>query len=642
MLRRGVKALGALLAVGLLTACGGDTGGIPVEQPCVPAVAPTATGGVLVTPPHCGLAPVTLHPRIKLDGVWVAPDSCEPSLGTVRCSMAMAAGTLVVAVDADTGWPVPRFEPARAGVFGGFELSATVDLGGATAWLSNGFHSWSQSGALALGAAQPDRVAEDAVAERGDVEVLRTGETHSWWHTWVGGGSRALVAGVLGARRFRSWATVGRVAGGVRVRLVTGGVAADEVPAAVGTPIEGEPWYVALGDPLGLEDLLYDYGGSLPSRLGAAYATREAGWNSWYELWDGVDEAAVRANAVLARGLLAPHLPEGAAPLRIVIDDGWQEAWGDWRPNAKFPSGLAGLAADLRADGFTVGVWLAPLLVDLKTSLATDHPDWLVGGATYNHPSHGTMGVLDVTHPAALAHLKAVIAGLVADGLDLLKIDFLFAGSYGGERAAPVTGMEAFRLALEAIREAAGEDTVLLAVGAPGVPVLPWVDAWRVGGDIALEPFGAAWAWLPNQARSVAARWPLCLAVLCDADPALLRTLPQHEVEAGAWIVALAGGGFFLSDDLRLLDAERPGWGLGDEILDSALSGRVARPRDLVPDAPPADLANAIGDFAAGETHHVVPGLWEAYGATVRLNTSDAPRALGGVTVPARSVVTTP
>ena len=641
MARPTTMVLAGLLAAGLPVACEAETAAPPGVPLCAPTVKASADGGVSVTP-GCVFGPYTLHLRIKLDGAWIDTDTCEDAALTVRCSMALGAGTLVVAIDPATGWQVPRFEPARAGVFGGFELSATVDLGGATAWLSNGFHSWSQSGALALGAAQPDRVAEDAVAERGDVEVLRTGETHSWWHTWVGGGSRALVAGVLRARRFRSWATIGRVAGGVRVRLVTGGVAADEVTAAVGTPIEGEPWYVALGDPLTLNELLHAYGSSLPSRLEAAYATREAGWNSWYELWDGVDEAAVRANAVLARDLLAPHLPEGAAPLRIVIDDGWQEAWGDWRPNAKFPSGLAGLAADLRADGFTVGVWLAPLLVDLKSSVATDHPDWLVGGATYNHPSHGTMGVLDVTHPAALAHLKGVISGLVADGLDLLKIDFLFAGTYGGERAAPVTGMEAFRLALEAIREAAGEDTVLLAVGAPGVPVLPWVDAWRVGGDIALEPFGAAWAWLPNQARSVAARWPLCVAVLCDADPALLRTLPQGQVEAGAWIVALAGGGFFLSDDLRTLDAERPAWGLSDEVLHSALSGRVASPRDLVPDAPPADLANAIGDFAAGETHHVVPGLWEAYGATVRLNTSDAPRALDGVIVPARSVVTAP
>ncbi|TNF30010.1 MAG: alpha-galactosidase [Deltaproteobacteria bacterium] len=617
------KRLAALLAVALspVAGCANEgTGEPPYACPLLAA----ADSSVRLRVERCDNA-LALVPRVRVDGTWRAATACEQDGDDVRC--AVDGGTLIVALD-EGFWPISRFIPDRPSVFGGFDLTTTVDLGGATTWLSNGFHSWSQSGTIALAPARADGVGEAAAGEYGDAEVLRTGETHSWWHTWVAGGDRQLTAGVLRARRFRSWITVGRADDGVRVRLVTGGVPADEVAASAGEVIEGEPWYIDT-------DLTLERYAALLRATARPRATPEAGWNSWYELWDSVDEDAVRANAQKAREILTPSLPEGAPPLRIVVDDGWQRAWGDWRPNDKFPSGLSGLAADLRADGFTVGVWLAPLLVDLKTDLAKDHPDWLVTGATYPHPLHGAMGVLDVTHPDARAHLQAVISGLVADGLDLLKIDFLFAGTFAGERAQPVTGMEAFRLALEAIREAAGEDTLLLAVGAPGVPVLPYVDAWRVGGDIALEPFGAAWAWLPNQARSVAARWPLCEVVLCDADPALMRSMSRNEVEAGAWIVAVAGGGFFLSDDLRALDAERPSWAVTPQILAAALSGEVTLPGDLVPADPPADLVNAIGDYAAGESRHVVPGVWDR----LRLNTRDDERDIFGVSVPGRSAI---
>ena len=438
----------------------------------------------------------------------------------------------------------------------------------------------------------------------------------------VGGGDAYLLAGALRAARFRPWVQAYRAetTDPVGLRIASGG-AGEQVVVASGDTVEGEPFLVQLGaDPAAL---IQSYGSMIDSRHRDAPHDAEAGWNSWYELWDSVDEDAIRANAPLARDILMPRLPDGTA-LRVVVDDGWETLWGEWTPNDKFPSGLDGLASDFHGDGFEMGVWLAPLLVDADSALITDYPEWFVGGAEYLHAKNGPMRILDVTHPDAEAHLREVITQIVGWGYDLLKIDFLFAGTFEGQRHEDVTPMEAYGRALSIIRDAAGEDVTLVAVGAPAIATFPHVDAWRVGGDIALEPFGAAWPWIPNQARSVGARTAFCLATLCDADPVLLRTLPREEVETGAWVVALAGGALFLSDDCRTLPAERPDWALDMPRVSRSMSGTPAMPEDVLPADAPRKLANAIADELRGRaSRHVIPQVWRFSDGT-RLAINDA------------------
>jgi hypothetical protein len=261
----------------------------------------------------------------------------------------------------------------------------------------------------------------------------------------------------------------------------------------------------------------------------------------------------------------------------------------------------------------------------------------------YRHLTNGRMRILDVTHPDAAAHLGAAIQRIVSWGLDFLKIDFLFAGAFESPRHEAVTGLQAYRRALALIREAAGEDVTLLAVGAPPLPSFPYVDGWRLGGDIALEPLGLSWYFTVNQARSLGVRWPLCLATLCDPDPVLMRELVRDEVGFGAWVVALAGAGLWLSDDLRVLPPERLGWALTPEVVGAALAGAPAVPEDLFPSSPPADLTNSALDLFGDENRHVLPLRWRlADGSRVVLNATDAPLTVSGVTVPPRGAARLP
>jgi alpha-galactosidase len=587
-----------------------------------------------------GCARTLLLPGVRYDDAWHGAGldgECTVDGKKATCP-AGAAGSVALTL---AGAVVKTsFTAAKDTVVQALSGEGPLTLAGARSWLSNGFQSWSQSGAIAIGAPPDDKELVKALSTRGDAEVLRDGTELGWTFTVAGGGGPSVLAGALSAKRFKPWTQVWRSDGGkLHLRIACGGTG-EHVIVAAGDSIDGETFRVETGEDL--PRMLSSYAAAIPSRRTGMKSPppAEAGWNSWYELWNGVTEQDVRDNAPLAKKILAPQLPKGTK-LRIVVDDGWEQAWGDWDPDKKrFPSGLDGLASDLTQQGFEMGVWLAPLIASEKSAVYTAHPGWFVGGAVYTPLGKAPMHVLDVTNPEAAAHLTATIQKIVGWGYSLLKIDYLFAGTWEGKRAQDVTGMQAYAMALDIIRKAAGDKTLLLAVGAPGLASLPYVDSWRAGGDIALETFGPSWPFVANEARSIGARAPLCLATLCDADPVLLRKLPENEVDVGGWVMAFGGGALFLSDDLTKLDASRQGWGLDAARVALALGGSPAVPVDYLPRGAPDHLQSAIGDqiSAHGSTTNVVPTLWRLPdGSRVGLNVTDKSISAGGTSIPPRS-----
>ncbi len=533
------------------------------------------------------------------------------------------------------------FEASKSVTVSRLEFGGPLTMADATSWLSHGFQSWSSSGMLQLGPKPSDEDLQIALEKRGNDETRRRGTELSWFYTLVGGGKMSTFLGALTASVWKPWLQVYEEEDELKLFAHSGATA--QVALSAGESIQSEIWMIAMSQYE--QESLSRYGESLDARRlqrGADAAVAEAGWNSWYELWDDVTEQDVRDNAPLAKTILGPHLPS-SVPLRIAIDDGWQKAWGDWTPNEKFPSGLNGLADDLIADGYKMGVWMAPLLVDEDLPLVTEHPDWFVEGAVFGHPDHGPMRVLDVTHPDAAAHLKSFISRVVGWGYDFLKLDFLFAGTYEGGRHETVTGMQAFTRALQLLREGAGDDTILLGVGVPPIPTIRYFDAWRVGTDIAFELTTPAWAFSVDQARSIAARWPICQAMLCDPDPPILRVMPQNEVEGGVWVVALAGGALFLSDYLPDLDPQRYAWGLDESTVEMSLTGTSATPEDIFPTEPPEYLSTSVEDGILGYNTHVIPTFWTLQdGRDLYLNPGEEPLDINGTTVPPHSVVVKP
>ena len=63
----------------------------------------------------------------------------------------------------------------------------------------------------------------------------------------------------------------------------------------------------------------------------------------------------------------------------VQIDDGYQADIGDWLTvNEKFPKAWRWLASEIKAAGYTPGLWLAPFFVVGVVENVCGHPEWVV------------------------------------------------------------------------------------------------------------------------------------------------------------------------------------------------------------------------------------------------------------------------
>jgi alpha-galactosidase len=243
-------------------------------------------------------------------------------------------------------------------------------------------------------------------------------------------------------------------------------------------------WFLASGDE---SEFMTRYAKLLGERLGDVRTkTIPRIWCSWYSLYTEINEQQLlKILSDLGLFYSAQGLPFDV----FQVDDGWQISIGDWEPNAKFPSGMDGMAAHIHASGRKAGLWLAPLFVVPSSSVYREHRDWLL------HDKNGKLVpagfnwgeqlyALDTTHPAVLDWLASLMKKVRGWGYDYFKLDFLYAGALPGKRHVDMPREAAYRNGLKVIREALG-DTYLLTCGAPILPSIGLCDGMRIGPDVA-------------------------------------------------------------------------------------------------------------------------------------------------------------
>ncbi len=300
------------------------------------------------------------------------------------------------------------------------------------------------------------------------------------------------------------------------------------------------------------------------------------GWCSWYHYYQNISESLITDNLHTAAEI-RPDLPLNL----IQIDDGFEAQVGDWLElKDSFPGGMSQLAQKIQGTGFTPGLWLAPFIVHPKAHLAAHHPDWLLRDARGRPVNAGFIWntftqALDLTHPGALEYARQVIRTAVADwGYPYLKLDFLYAAALAGQyQDATQTRAQVLRHSLQALREEAGPDTMLLGCGCPLGSALGLFDAMRISSDVSPDwhprYFNTNLFFKPepdfpsarNAIHNTLTRAPLHRRWwINDPDCLLVRPdsrLTLDEVHTLASVVAMSGGSLFISDDLTGLPDER-------------------------------------------------------------------------------------
>jgi alpha-galactosidase len=206
----------------------------------------------------------------------------------------------------------------------------------------------------------------------------------------------------------------------------------------------------------------------------------------------------------------------------------------------------------VRGSGRRVGIWLAPFLVGRDTTVAREHPDWLMGDAGENWGT--TLAGLDLTHPGVRDHLVRCFDEITRLGVDYVKLDFLYGGALPGRRhTAGTTAVEAYRSGMQLIRDAVGPQTYLLGCGAPLLPSLGLVDAMRVSSDTYHEGGEDGSVGLRGQLSLEGRTWQHGRLWVTDPDCVVARpSFPlRHE---WAEIARRSGGLRSVSDRLDELD----------------------------------------------------------------------------------------
>lgn len=423
--------------------------------------------------------------------------------------------------------------------------------------LKNGYQSWMP--------AMVSRIIDATGTEESSFENVENNEDTffvdlrtSWWFSLLHSPEQSIVAGALTAERFKTriltYLNEGRIVWKIKCgkSYVNESSAEDKVKLSPGESARSEVFFIGIyTDALkGLDE----YGKTIALFNPPPQAPFiPVGWNSWNELFSNIDENNILENARFIR----ENFPEHGFN-NIQIDDGWERSWGDWEPNQKFPSGMDGIANQIKTMGFIPGLWLAPFLVSDNAPVYTQHNDWLLRDEKGSLLKYDKYYILDTTNPEAMDWLLSEIKRIIGWGYRYLKLDFLFAGAYEGKRFNGETSMQAYRNAMRGIlEEATRAGAYVLACGAPILPTAGLAHGVRIGGDIAFSAIPYSFSFIKNEARNIANRFFLNHLFANDPDTTLLRSVSLEEAKMNLTSVLLSGKIFALGDNLPGLPPEK-------------------------------------------------------------------------------------
>ena len=123
---------------------------------------------------------------------------------------------------------------------------------------------------------------------------------------------------------------------------------------------------------------------------------------------------------------------------KLIIDDGWQMDYGDWRINtSKFPSGFDDLISYAHTAGIDLGLWFGPLMMSDEVSYCQSNEHMLLNLSTGANASISSLGsdpmiyYLDPTRDDVLDFISEAIENVTDTLFDYYKIDMVYFDAAG-------------------------------------------------------------------------------------------------------------------------------------------------------------------------------------------------------------------
>lgn len=156
-------------------------------------------------------------------------------------------------------------------------------------------------------------------------------------------------------------------------------------------------------------------------------------WSRKYALRDGFNERPVVLNSwegayfdfneATLTGMMDEAAKMGVE--MFVLDDGWfgnkyprngdNAGLGDWQTNReKLPRGLDFLIDHAQSAGLRFGIWIEPEMVNPKSELAENHPEWIVQSPGREKITLRNQLLLDLTNPAVQNFIWEMVDSLLS------------------------------------------------------------------------------------------------------------------------------------------------------------------------------------------------------------------------------------
>ena len=145
-------------------------------------------------------------------------------------------------------------------------------------------------------------------------------------------------------------------------------------------------------------------------------------YNTWVPFKGNINEKLIME---LAKSAADAGMKE------FIIDDGWQDSYGDWGiDKTKFPNGLKPIFDFIKSLGMKPGLWISAGSASKSSKVYKEHPEWFLrdknGKLANNHIDGDEFDIVSACFSTGWKdYIKNVMLKLTLDyGLEYIKLDF--------------------------------------------------------------------------------------------------------------------------------------------------------------------------------------------------------------------------